>query len=741
MIANSQTPSPSGLPSRSPVSRPSGFTIDSHVVSLALRHHWRWVFCLGLAFTSVGVVAAYLLIKPKYEALATIQIRSEVPYVAFEPENTAREVSQRFVQTQIELLRSPIVLEPASGRPEVAAVTEMWQEFDPVKWLIKGLEVKMIGQSELFTVSFTSTSPKVAATVVNAIIDEYFDIQKAGEATQNQRVIELLEEESKRRQQEVVSMRNELKQLVDKATENGTYLANTLTPNAAATSSLLNPGSELLTRLTDAEVELEILQAQVQAEEKQPAGTAYVSQKEINDRIAKDPEIQRLQGQIHQLQAELQETERVAAGGRNSPHCARIIEEIDRVKGIAKTYATQLATQLQEEMKDEVTNQHQDSLAQKRTELESHRLMVNLLHERYDEQISKLREDNNGTLDIEFRRAELLRAESVLERISNRAVALRTEQRAPERVLLRQRARPPLHPISSYPIKEILFVIFAGFAMPIGLAIVIEAARPKVNGGESLQRNIQLNVLGEVARLPVRQLRSSEQSSLQFSRESLCFEESVDALRTSLFLSERWGKARIFAITSAVNSEGKTSIASQLAISVSRMKNVRTLLIDCDSRIPELHEHFDIPLTPGLTDALADNVQPHQATVHTWLNNLDVLPAGELKMNPHALFTADAMERVLHWAASEYDYIILDTPPVLAASESLVAAKAADVSIICAMQNVSRFDQVREACQRLAMVGSPPIGAILNGVPHRSSKYPYGNYDISVVGDITEPTT
>jgi capsular exopolysaccharide synthesis family protein len=341
--------------------------------------------------------------------------------------------------------------------------------------------------------------------------------------------------------------------------------------------------------------------------------------------------------------------------------------------------------------------------------------------------MAKLRKDNSGTLDIEFRRAELMRAESVLERISNRAVALQTEQRAPDRVILRQRARTPLHPISSYPLKEILIAMVVGFAIPIGLAVLIEAARPKVNSGESLQRNVHLNVLGEVARLPARSARAKSKS-LRYHRQPLLFEESVDALCTNLFLSQ-WGQAKTFAITSAVNAEGKTSIATQLALSVSRMRNVKTLLIDCDLRIPELHNYFDIPLGPGLTDILTGALFPEETIVETWLENLDVLPAGQLNSNPHSLFTAEAMQRMLGWAMNKYKYIILDTPPVLEASESLVAAKASDVSILCTMQNVSRFDQIRKACERLTVVGSPPIGAILNGVTYRHGKYSYHYHD------------
>jgi tyrosine-protein kinase Etk/Wzc len=87
-----------------------------------------------------------------------------------------------------------------------------------------------------------------------------------------------------------------------------------------------------------------------------------------------------------------------------------------------------------------------------------------------------------------------------------------------------------------------------------------------------------------------------------------------------------------------------------------------------------------------------------------------------------------AWQAVLAAIPSDYRYIIIDTPPVLAASESLVLAKAADASLVCAMRDVSRMDQVRKASERLQAAGSRVIGTVLNGVPTRQYAYRYGTY-------------
>jgi len=185
---------------------------------------------------------------------------------------------------------------------------------------------------------------------------------------------------------------------------------------------------------------------------------------------------------------------------------------------------------------------------------------------------------------------------------------------------------------------------------------------------------------------------------------------------------------RILAITSAVSQEGKTSVAVQLAVSIARATHEPTLLIDGDLRSPGVHRVFDLPLAPGFTKVLAGKCPVEEAIVPTGAENVDVLPAGELSTSPHRLLGNGNLETLLRSLPAKYRYIVVDTPPVLAASESLILASSADAFLMCAMRNVSRLSQVEKATERLTATGGRLAGTVLSGVPVSQYVRRYGTY-------------
>ena len=110
---------------------------------------------------------------------------------------------------------------------------------------------------------------------------------------------------------------------------------------------------------------------------------------------------------------------------------------------------------------------------------------------------------------------------------------------------------------------------------------------------------------------------------------------------------------------------------------------------------------------------------------------MSILPAGRLHKSPHALLGKGLLKELLDEVRPLYRYIIIDTPPVLSASESLVFAKAADGALICTMREVSRAPQVRMTYDRLVAAGVSTIGVVLNGVPSSRYASKYGSYAYS----------
>jgi capsular exopolysaccharide synthesis family protein len=185
---------------------------------------------------------------------------------------------------------------------------------------------------------------------------------------------------------------------------------------------------------------------------------------------------------------------------------------------------------------------------------------------------------------------------------------------------------------------------------------------------------------------------------------------------------------QVLAVTSAVTREGKTSLAAQLAVSIARASGEKTLLIDADMRSPDLYQVFDIPNDRGLVDVLADECTIDEAIVTEHSDLLHVLPAGKLRASPHKLVGDGSFEKVIGKLRDRYRYIVIDTPPILSASESLVLAVAADATVLCAMRDYSRTKQVRTAYRRLEAADANPVGVVLNGVSISRYTYSYGRY-------------
>jgi capsular exopolysaccharide synthesis family protein len=262
------------------------------------------------------------------------------------------------------------------------------------------------------------------------------------------------------------------------------------------------------------------------------------------------------------------------------------------------------------------------------------------------------------------------------------------------------------------------------------LVVAWERLTRRIGDSDQLSCESALSIVGEIAQLPTRPLVSSGQSTRRRVRRDLgLFQESIDSLRTCLLLSDQTRAMRVFSVTSAVSGEGKTSLASQLAVSIARSTGKNVLLIDGDMRSPDLHSIFQARMEPGLAELLAGNCQLDEAIQSDVAGGVHIIAAGQLATNPHKLVGRGDLDRVLDEVRRRYEYTVIDTPPILCASESLVISRAADGTLLCALRDVSRSRQVRMASDRLITAGANVVGAVLSGTPHGRYASLYGNYE------------
>jgi capsular exopolysaccharide synthesis family protein len=201
------------------------------------------------------------------------------------------------------------------------------------------------------------------------------------------------------------------------------------------------------------------------------------------------------------------------------------------------------------------------------------------------------------------------------------------------------------------------------------------------------------------------------------------FVESVRKLRRRV---EHYMKRdKVLMITSLLENEGRSTVAVNLALSQAQ-KGDRVLLIDCDLRKPAIcavleHRTFDT----GVSDLLQGHNVPAEAVIRYRKTNMDMLLTRRTERNAGDLITSRRMQALLQWARENYDFVVLDLPPMAAASEAEGVAALADASILVVRQNVAAAPALNQAIAALAAQRAKVLGCVVNNV--RTSRLLSGN--------------
>lgn len=203
--------------------------------------------------------------------------------------------------------------------------------------------------------------------------------------------------------------------------------------------------------------------------------------------------------------------------------------------------------------------------------------------------------------------------------------------------------------------------------------------------------------------------------------------EAYKLARTNILFSFAEEGCKCIAITSAFASEGKTTTATNMALSFAQMKK-RTLLIDGDMRKPQVHNVFSVDNQVGLSNVLGGFAKPEEA-IHRLESGLNIMTAGHIPPNPVELLAGQRMEKILNALGEYYEYIFIDTPPVNIVTDALVIAEKISGVVIVTKEGQSRHRDLEEAIGKLNFAKAKILGFILTNSAVRSGKYgKYGKY-------------
>jgi succinoglycan biosynthesis transport protein ExoP len=287
------------------------------------------------------------------------------------------------------------------------------------------------------------------------------------------------------------------------------------------------------------------------------------------------------------------------------------------------------------------------------------------------------------------------------------------ELQAPAKVRLVELAELPRTKDEMKRVKVAGMMGFGALAAAVGCVSFMEWRTRRIASSYEVSHSLGLRVFGTLPAAPVRGLLGSVDPGREMRWQSV-LTESVDAARTALLHASRTEPLQMVMIASAVGGEGKTSLSAHLSGSLARAGR-RTLLVDCDLRRPSANRLFDLEQGPGMCEILRGEVGVAEAIRPTGVRNLSLLPAGWCDAAAIQALAHVEVQSLFDQLRREYDFVIIDTSPVLPVSDALLIAQHADAVLFSVMRNVSRTPMVQSAYHRLESLGTRMLGAVVTG--------------------------
>lgn len=309
-----------------------------------------------------------------------------------------------------------------------------------------------------------------------------------------------------------------------------------------------------------------------------------------------------------------------------------------------------------------------------------------------------------------------------------KASGLETELKSTS-IRIVEKAEVPRSPISPRRLQNYQAALLLGLGLGIALCFLFEHVDNTFKTPEDVKAHLSIPFLGMVPEVSVRGASPTapKPSPLTHKNPDSNVAEAYRVLRTNLLFSSASAANRTILVSSAGPGEGKTTTVANIAESLAQ-NGARVLVVDADLRRPTMHQHFGLQKTPGLSDLIVGKTQASQAIQTTRVKGLQVLPCGYIPPNPTELLGSTSMREVMSALRDHYDWVIVDTPPILAIADTPVLGPIVDGVVLVVGAEASSRPTVQRAIEQLTSVGSKMIGVVLNRVDLERNSYYYGQY-------------
>ncbi|HEX38406.1 MAG TPA: polysaccharide biosynthesis tyrosine autokinase [Candidatus Cloacimonetes bacterium] len=655
------------------------------------------------------------------------------------------------VNNQMEVIKSPSVMENAIAKIKRHPDAENFpilSDDNPQGSLAKNIEVSAERETDIIDITFKSTNPREAEAAVNAVMNSY------------------QEESLKYTRAEVTSVREFLEKQLDITSKKLAISEEDLRAYKIANEvfALSEETKEMITNMVEFEAQLSSAQTELQIVEQKlnylKSELTKLDQTLGDEMVSiSSPVLEQLRNRLIENQSQLAILLTKKGYTENHPQLVALKTEIDNIKS---------------QMKQEIdaileVNKYSFNPLDRRQQL-----MTDIITAEVDYQTAKSKVDGlktvveeysvrmSGLPDAELELARLERAKAINEQVYSMLITRYEEAKISEEgklsnIRIISLASIPKSPVSPKVKMNILIGLLLGLGLGVGAAFLLESLNTKINNLSDVERYVKLSILGTIPDIPLdekelaeieeRIQKEGDKAKLKelttVQRQMIArlvphyspkspIAEAYRTFRTNVVSlpSKVSGSSRVFLVTSSGPKEGKSTSSGNLAITLAQM-NSKTLLVDCDMRRPMIHNLFMVSRDNGLskfltTDdtALSDIIKPSD------VENLDIITSGHVPPNPSELLSSKKMDELIAKTRDEYDYVIIDSPPIIAVTDALILARKVDNLILVIRATVTEREIVEQAKILLKNIDVTPAGVVINGVEVKKyySGYKYYYY-------------
>ena len=695
-----------------------------------LREYWgillkhKWIVLTTLVVLVTMVAIGTFLTRPVYRAETRVEVGRDAERIMQGPGisdvETANVFNPLFLQTQVDILNSRDlarrVIQRLSlsehaefkARPEaVAAQSENERDTRLVNAFQARYNVAVGRMSRIVTLSFDAHDPKLAASVANAMAEEYIEWSMESRLKGVETAKTFLDKRVRESEAELRKSEAEYQQYA--ATHKIISLNETSNITVERTAELNRQLVQTQDELRRAEALWQ--QSQKVAPDELPPVLNDVTVQNLTKELSKQeqelanlsaryqptyPAVKQVQEQVEQLKKQLAEAK------------ARIVKNIATQYEVAKQREAKLSAALGQS-KGEAIQQNRESI-----ELNMLKQKLDTDRKIYDD---LLQQSRRAGVESEFQ---------------------------PTNIRVVQSAEVPLSPVKPRRVLNLGLALLVGTALGIGLAFFREYLDNTIRTAEDVESIIKLPPLGAIPSLQVLAKRRmlnygqdepaaqngsltlvhSNNELLSQHEQLSSFAEAYRALRTSLLLSSAEHAPRTIMVTSSYPAEGKTTIVANTAISLAQT-DARVVVLDADMRRPRCHKILRLNNDAGLSSYLSGRAEIDAIIQKHAIQNLHVITAGPVPPNPAELLSSNRLRQLIEELSVRFDHVIIDSPPIINVSDALIVSPLVDGVVIVVKGGQTPREAVLRTKQALQDVNARVFGVVLNSIDLDADRYYY----------------